>query len=73
MSKAKARIYQIKVTLRHSKPPIWRRLLVSSETTLIQLHRIIQEAMGWEDYHLHQFIVGGVYYRQFAGGRRAKS
>jgi hypothetical protein len=51
-------IYQIKVTLRNSKPPIWRRLLVASDMTLYQLHHIIQEAMGWWNAHLHQFIVG---------------
>ena len=56
------KIYQIKVTLRHSKPPIWRRLLVSGNTTLFGLHNIIQVAMGWTDSHLHQFIVDGEYY-----------
>lgn len=55
-------VYQLKITLKDSKPPIWRRLLVPGDTTLARLHRIIQEAMGWWDYHLHQFIVGGVYY-----------
>lgn len=47
-------IYQIKVTLRDSEPPIWRQLLVSSQTTLAKLHSILPEAMGWE---LHMFIV----------------
>ena len=55
-------IYQIKVTLDGSKPPIWRRILVRSDTTLAQLHAILQVVMGWEDYHLHQFIVGQIYY-----------
>jgi hypothetical protein len=54
--------FQIKVTLEGSKPPIWRRLLVPSDTTLGDLHHIIQAAFGWWDYHLHQFIVGGTYY-----------
>ena len=52
-------IYQIKVTLKGSKPPIWRRLLVPSDVTLGHLHHIIQVAMGWFNAHLHQFIVGG--------------
>lgn len=56
------KIYQIKVTLRHSKPPIWRRLLVSSGANLFDLHKIIQVAMGWTNSHLHQFIVRGEYY-----------
>jgi hypothetical protein len=60
--KKPAEIYQIKVTLKHSKPPIWRRILVRSDTTLAELHHIIQAVMGWWDYHLHQFIVGEVYY-----------
>jgi hypothetical protein len=56
-------IYQIKVTLDESKPPIWRRILVRSDTTLRELHNVIQAVMlGWADYHLHQFIVGETYY-----------
>ena len=55
-------IYQVKVTLKGSKPPIWRRILVASDTRLGKLHRILQEVMGWTDSHLHQFIVGQTYY-----------
>ncbi len=55
-------VYQIKVTLKGSKPPIWRRMRVTSETTLAQLHRILQRVMGWESYHLYQFVVGGIEY-----------
>ena len=59
---AEGPIYQIKVTLEGSKPPIWRRLLVRSDITLGDLHTIVQAAMGWWDYHLHQFMVGETYY-----------
>ncbi len=62
MSKATAPIYQIKITLKDSKPPIWRRVLISSETTLPKLHDIIQAAMGWYDSHLHAFEIQGKYY-----------
>ena len=55
-------IYQIKVTLKDTKPPIWRRLLVPGDFTLGDLHNIIQTAFGWWDYHLHQFIIGEVYF-----------
>jgi len=55
-------IYRIKVTLVESKPPIWRRILVRSDTTLEHLHYILQVAMGWTNSHLHQFIVGQTYY-----------
>ncbi len=51
-------MYQIKVSLDGVKPPIWRRLLISSTTDLGELHEIIQIAMGWTDSHLHQFVVG---------------
>ncbi|MBN1659996.1 MAG: plasmid pRiA4b ORF-3 family protein [Anaerolineae bacterium] len=55
-------IYQVKVTLEESKPPIWRRILVPGDATLARLHTIIQIAMGWSDSHLHQFIVGRTFY-----------
>jgi Plasmid pRiA4b ORF-3-like protein len=55
-------IYQLKITLEDSQPPIWRRVQVRGDIILAKLHRIIQEAMGWYDSHLHQFIVGETYY-----------
>jgi hypothetical protein len=55
-------IYQLKITIKDSKPPIWRRIQVKDDTTLYKLHQIIQIAMGWMNSHLHQFIAGGVYY-----------
>lgn len=48
--------YQLLVTLQDSTPLIWRRIQVPGTTTLAKLHRILQVVMGWEDYHLHQFI-----------------
>lgn len=50
--------HQLKITIEGTAPPIWRRLLVPSGSTLGQLHRTIQVAFGWEDYHLHQFTIG---------------
>ena len=55
-------IYQIKVTLKGSQPPIWRRIQVRRDITLAKLHDVLQVVMGWYDAHLHQFIVGGTYY-----------
>jgi len=48
-------LYQIKITLVNSKPPIWRRLLVHSSIKLNIFHNAIQYSMGWLDCHLHQF------------------
>jgi len=53
-----SKIYQIKVTLKYSHPPIWRRIQVAGETTFHELHYILQRVMGWDDSHLHQFIIG---------------
>jgi hypothetical protein len=50
---------QLKVTLDHIKPPIWRRLVVAEDTTLAALHDIVQAAMGWRSYHLHAFMIRG--------------
>ena len=54
-------LYQIKVTLMGSRPPIWRRLIVKANIRLDQLHTILQVAMGWSNYHLHQYRVRGYY------------
>ena len=52
----------LKVTLRGSKPPIWRRLIMPGSASLGALHAAIQAAMGWDGYHLHAFDVGGRQY-----------
>ena len=43
----------------HSVPPIWRSVDVYADTTLKDLHDVIQAAMGWESAHLYQFEIGG--------------
>jgi len=60
-SKSSNSIYQLKITLRDSHPPIWQRLLVPGKFSLYKLHQVIQLAMGWTDSHLHQFIVADEY------------
>lgn len=62
MAKKPASIYQLKVTLDNIRPPVWRRVQVSGNTTLLRLHRVLQAVMGWQDYHLHQFMIEGVTY-----------
>ena len=51
-------IYQLKVTLLGTDPPIWRRLLVPADLVLAKLHDILQIAMGWDSSHLYEFNVG---------------
>lgn len=62
MPKKPAIIYQIKVTLDDIRPPIWRRILVPDNTSLLKLHDILQIIMGWQDYHLHHFVIDNHYY-----------
>jgi len=59
-----APIYQLKVTLKHIRPPIWRRVQVPGDIGLAALHGVIQTAMGWDDYHLYAFTVDGEPYYQ---------
>jgi hypothetical protein len=55
-------VCQLKITLTGVKPLIWRRILVRGDANLYKLHKIIQIAMGWWDYHLHLFAVDDVIY-----------
>jgi DNA invertase Pin-like site-specific DNA recombinase len=57
-------VYQLKITLKNIRPPIWRRIQVLSSTTLEQLHLIVQEVMGWDNYHMHSFSIAGIDYGQ---------
>ncbi|MHB1325844.1 MAG: IS1096 element passenger TnpR family protein [Thermoleophilia bacterium] len=50
-------VFQFKITLRGTKPPVWRRIQVPGEYSFWALHVAIQDAMGWLDYHLHQFDI----------------
>lgn len=55
-------MYQLKITLTNSKPPIWRRFIVASDMKLPDLHKIIQTIMGWTNSHLHQFRINNQSY-----------
>ena len=57
MKKKYNQVYQFKITLKGTKPPIWRRILVPETYTFWDLHVAIQDAMGWDDYHLHEFTL----------------
>ena len=51
-------MYQLKITIRDSKPPIWRRVLVPEQIPFSELHAVIQLAFGWNDEHLYMFEKG---------------
>ena len=48
-------VYQFKISLQGVRPPIWRRIEVPETYSFWDLHIAIQDAMGWDDYHLHEF------------------
>jgi hypothetical protein len=54
--------YQLRIELEGVSPPIWRRVLVPGNISLGRLHAVIQVAMGWDNDHLHQFIVDKQFY-----------
>lgn len=55
-------VYQLKVVLLGISPLIWRRILVDGDSTIAELHHIIQIIMGWSNSHLHRFIIHGKQY-----------
>jgi hypothetical protein len=54
----KERAVQLKISLKNSTPPIWRRVLVKSSISFYELHYTIQIAMGWGIFHLYEFKIG---------------
>jgi hypothetical protein len=60
--KSSKKALQIRIELDGIWPRVWRRILVPDSITLLELHGVIQEVFGWEDYHLHQYNIRGVEY-----------
>ena len=57
--KARDVVFQFRIDLVQSQPLIWRRALVTADSTLEMLHMVIQMSLGWQDEHLHQFEIRG--------------
>lgn len=61
----------LRVELNNIAPVIWRVITVPETITLQRLHDVAQAAMGWDDAHLHLFIVRNTQYgdkKVFDGG-----
>src|SRR5258708_3349069 len=56
------KIYQMRVCLTNISPLIWRRVLIRSDSTLADLHYIIQILMNWGNAFLHRFTIYGKHY-----------
>lgn len=52
-------IVTIRMELVDTEPLIWREVIAPTSITLKVLHEIIQIVMGWFDYHLWEFTIGG--------------
>jgi len=51
-----AKIFQIKISLKNAKPPIWRRIKIDAATDLETFHNVLQDVMGWTNSHLFEFV-----------------
>lgn len=45
----------LRIEIEYIEPLIWRRVAVRTSMNLLALHKVIQAAMGWLDYHLWEF------------------
>lgn len=54
--------YRVRIDLKGTRPPLWRRLELASDLFLNDVHDVIQTAFGWTDSHLHRFSAGPEYY-----------
>lgn len=54
----KYRYYEMKVTIRDTHPPVWRKLQIPEGITFHELNAIIQLAFDWCGYHAYNFEVG---------------
>ncbi|TDG17739.1 hypothetical protein EYW47_36580 [Paraburkholderia silviterrae] len=41
-------VLQLRISLRCVGPPVCRRVLIPEQTTIAQLHQVMQLAMGWQ-------------------------
>ena len=48
-------VHQFLIVLTGTDPLVWRRIQVPERYSFWDLHVAIQDAMGWLDYHLHEF------------------
>jgi len=48
-------LHQFLIVLSGTNPLVWRRIQVPWRYSFWDLHVAIQDAMGWLDYHLHEF------------------
>src|SRR5690625_4424406 len=50
-------IYEFKVTLKDVGVPVWRTIQIDGNSSLYELHQLLQATFEWFDFHLHNFEV----------------
>ncbi len=62
-NKSSVKTFQLKLALKGAASPIWRKIAIASDSTLADLHDIIQIVFEWDDCHLHAFYDGKTEYQ----------
>lgn len=63
-------VYRLRIMVAGISPLIWRRLLAPGQTTLAELHAVVQTVFGWGGEHLHRFVIHGTEYGiSYVGGQ----
>ena len=52
-------IYQFHVLVRGINPPVWRRLLMRSDSNIVDLDYTLQNTLHWRDFHFYRFLIHG--------------
>eukprot|EP00741_Cyanophora_paradoxa_P010941 tig00020553_g10577.t1 len=58
---AKSMILRLRIRLLGIDPPIHRTVEIRGDSPLLVAHSVLNEAMGWNDSHMHQFHVKGLH------------
>ncbi|HVS65012.1 MAG TPA: plasmid pRiA4b ORF-3 family protein [Thermoanaerobaculia bacterium] len=51
------KVLRLRIELDGVTPPVWREIEVPADYDFWSLHVAIQDAMGWTDTHLHEFVL----------------
>lgn len=55
------RMFRFLIVMNDIKPTIWRSIELDEDATFWDLHMAIQDAMSWDNAHLHEFIISDVH------------
>lgn len=53
--------YRLKITIKGSKPPVWRRIIIPDDYTFAQLHEAIRILFGWRRMDAYEFYIPSDY------------